>query len=1089
MSPKALLAHFGVPRRSTSTGTPAFRLLCLAGILIAGLAWLGVQGNRTSRAKTRLDDTAVAGTVSGTVFQDYNYNGVRDTANNLNNAGSGQVAAALDRGIAGVTVTAYDANNAVVGTATSGADGTYSLNAAGTGPYRIEFTNLPAGYFPGPAGANSGTNVQFVSGATASNVDFGIAIPADYCQDNPTLITNCYVGGPQNSNSPVIVAFPYTAGSARDSGTGPFTDFDTPAHTNLTTDTQVGTTWGLAYARGAKTVYTGAFMKKHAGFGPGGPGAIYTINPATGAPALFYDLGAAAGGNPHNQSDFDIDNGNATWEAVGKLSLGGLALNGAETRLYVMNLAERALYELPTDVAPTPGNIRKKAVPATLPGCPSADDVRPFAVHWNAGRLFVGLTCTAESTVTAATPGGDASKMAAYVYTVDPATLDFSAQPVFQASLNYPRRCADSAQLGPGNCFSAAWRPWTKVYANIGTESRAIYPQPWLTDLAFDRGNLILGIRDRSGDQFGNGTLDDPNGSIRYYGVSAGDTLRACGSLAGGWTLENNGRCGGEGTAPQNTGQGPGNGEFYFEERYMPYNDENGLGGMVQVPGFRDIVVNSHDPIPIFDNETLFDGGTLWHNNSTGARSKSYRIYDGVLAFDIFGKANGLGDLIALCNLAPLEIGNRIWRDNNGNGIQDANEPGIAGVKVELFKNGIKVGEATTNAQGAYYFNSSNVPGGVLPQMNYEICIDRTQAALAGLNLTVADADGTPNGDARDSDATANGNCASIKLTTGNPGENNHSYDAGFIAPPTITCPANQTACATAGSSATTVNYPAPTTTGAPTVTCTPASGASFPVGTTTVNCTATNTGGTAACSFTVTVNAAPAILCPTDVTATANGSGGAVVSYNAPTATGTGVTVSCTPASGSTFPIGVTTVTCTAQNTCGAAMCSFKVTVNAPVKCDTICYRSPQWWLLNLDRLPGGNVMLAGVNGNQSVSTSFKRTIQLALQGNVVFGIGLTPRQVFNQEYVAAQLNILRAGGGGSPVVANTMWANLSCYGIDFPATTLSNGFTLTPSSMVKELYMQITLAVQQNREADFLPLARILDLLNGNDPRGTCN
>jgi hypothetical protein len=268
MLPKLPWVRFDALQRYlsvTEAVLPAARLLGWAGLFLAIVTWLGVRGSRAWLAQAWLDDTAVAGTLSGTVYQDYNYNGQRDTATTLNNVGGGQVAVAFDRGIAGVTVTAYDVSNAVAGTATTGADGSYSINAAGNGPYRLEFTNLPAGFFPGPAGANSGTHTQFVSGATASNLDFGITIPAEYCQNNPTLITNCYVGGPQNSNSPVIVAFPYNAGTTRDSGGPPFTDFDTPAHDNLTTDTQVGTTWGLAYARGAKVLYAGAFMKKHAG--------------------------------------------------------------------------------------------------------------------------------------------------------------------------------------------------------------------------------------------------------------------------------------------------------------------------------------------------------------------------------------------------------------------------------------------------------------------------------------------------------------------------------------------------------------------------------------------------------------------------------------------------------------------------------------------------------------------------------------------------------------------------------------------------------------------------------------------------------
>ena len=78
---------------------------------------------------------------------------------------------------------------------------------------------------------------------------------------------------------------------------------------------------------------------------------------------------------------------------------------------------------------------------------------------------------------------------------------------------------------------------------------------------------------------------------------------------------------------------------------------------------------------------------------------------------------------------------------------------------------------------------------------------------------------------------------------------------------PTITCSANVTAVSAVAcppTTSTTVTYPAPTATdNCPGVTtaCIPASGSTFPVGTTTVNCTATDTAGnTATCSFTVTV-------------------------------------------------------------------------------------------------------------------------------------------------------------------------------------------------------------------------------------------
>jgi hypothetical protein len=80
----------------------------------------------------------------------------------------------------------------------------------------------------------------------------------------------------------------------------------------------------------------------------------------------------------------------------------------------------------------------------------------------------------------------------------------------------------------------------------------------------------------------------------------------------------------------------------------------------------------------------------------------------------------------------------------------------------------------------------------------------------------------------------------------------------------------------------------------------------------------------------------AVAIACPADIYTTATSLSGAVVTYAIPTASGgcSALTVTCTPASGSVFPIGTTTVTCVAQDACGnKATCTFKVIVRPPVK------------------------------------------------------------------------------------------------------------------------------------------------------------
>ncbi|MGH7185083.1 MAG: SdrD B-like domain-containing protein, partial [Pseudomonadota bacterium] len=403
------------------------------------------------------------------------------------------------------------------------------------------------------------------------------------------------------------------------------------------------------------------------------------------------------------------------------------------------------------------------------------------------------------------------------------------------------------------------------------------------------------------------------------------------------------------GAGPQNTNQGPGGGEYYADGS-EPFTDEVPMGGVLAIPGYPDVALTVFDPIPVFEGSSLFDGGVRWLSNTSGGYTKSYRVYDGIRAIiGSLGKANGLGDLDAFCDPAPVEIGNRIWRDPDGDGIQDANEPGIAGVTVALCApDGSTIATAVTDANGNYYFSSSagtNTAGaiyglaGIRPNtQGYKLKLNNpanTQAGgpLAGHTLSPADAGGNAQ-DQRDSDAMVMNGVNVVPFNTGVAGANNHTFDFGFVPqsqPPTITCPPNQTAVATSAKAAH-VTYPPPTVTPATaTVTCTPASGSTFPVGTTTVTCTATSGTITSSCSFTVTVGLQPTITCPPSPPAvTATGPNGAVVTYTPPTATPATATVTCTPASGSTFPVGTTTVNCTATSGTLTATCSFQVTVNA---------------------------------------------------------------------------------------------------------------------------------------------------------------
>ncbi|HET8772358.1 MAG TPA: HYR domain-containing protein [Thermoanaerobaculia bacterium] len=104
---------------------------------------------------------------------------------------------------------------------------------------------------------------------------------------------------------------------------------------------------------------------------------------------------------------------------------------------------------------------------------------------------------------------------------------------------------------------------------------------------------------------------------------------------------------------------------------------------------------------------------------------------------------------------------------------------------------------------------------------------------------------------------------------------------------------------------------------GSVTVTCTPPSGSTFALGTTTVHCSATDAhDNTASGSFTVRVTTDPEPPeNPADITVEATSPGGAVVTFDLGLDDG-GRPITCAPASGSTFPIGATPVTCSSGAT-----------------------------------------------------------------------------------------------------------------------------------------------------------------------------
>lgn len=775
--------------------------LALLFTLTASLAIAFSTNLFFSKAQKLNEDAAqLVGTISGRVFQDFNGNGSYDTS-----GGTAAAPSAVDIGIANVTATVYDSAGVARGSATTAASGIYSISATGTGPYRLEFTTLPAGYSPsarstdsalGGTATNAGSTVQFVADGNTPDVNLALNRPKDYCADNPTMCSQLY--GLGSANQPEsIFSIPYHAGSTRTTGGNPVTDFTSPGNTSLATTDQVGTTFGMAYNRNSRIVYAAAFMKKHAKFGPGGTGAIYQINRGTGAVSEYVNLNTVfgantAGANPHNTADYDLDNGQPTWSAVGKLALGGMAISDDMANLFVMNLANRTLYRIPTTGALNTTTIQSVAFPLTIPNCANASDVWPFAVTYYEDQVYVGAVCNADVS-------DNPADLRMYVFQLNPATLVFNATPVLNQPLNYTRNEVDPNA-------PAEWLAWRTNFANLAGQTNFTYPQPMFTDIDFDRGNMIISLRDRMGDQTGYFNQSDYNNPANLQkGITGGEILRACGSPGVGWTLESNGRCGGLGSSTQNTGEGPGNGEYYYQDNYHPDgnpHDEVGNGAAHQIPGHNVMMASIMDPIYIPGDNIFDSGGFRWFVNGTGAQNRGYLAYN----TGDFGKANGIGNITSFCEAAPIEIGNRIWRDSNNNGVQDPGEVPLAGVTVRLYQNGALVGTAVTDANGEYYFVSSTVAdpntgdnigqvnGGILLNTAYEVRLDnpanyQSGGPLFGHFITTANQT-TQSGDddASDSDAYYGANMPGspagtfprVQFTTGGAGANSHRFDFGF---------------------------------------------------------------------------------------------------------------------------------------------------------------------------------------------------------------------------------------------------------------------------------------------------------------------
>lgn len=729
------------------------------------------------------------GTLTVTVIRDVNADGVRTTQ--------------LEPGLAGVSVVITDAAGASA-TVLTNATGFASFDGATStltgGQYRVEVKNPSPGVLH-PAFANPtnvlpsatslSSNEEFVDLRAGTNVSMltGFWNPGDYCQANPTIYSACQPG--LNSAG---TAFVNDGGRALYSTA--YRVAPTNAVANVNTLAQVGAVYGIGLQRGTGRVFQAAYAKRGSQYGPAGAGGIY-VTTAAGTTTTFVDVpDSEMGTTLHALTETGpLGLPVATQDirftpVVGTESWGDIDVSDDGKWLFAVNQFTKQLYIWDATVASTTSAAATKlAIPNQ---CPTPVQWRPMGLGERDGLLYIGGVCSVALTaqVTTMTIGDTLAGMS------------MTSNNVLNQSLAYSRP-TNTLAVGAG-CGSATWRAWANAMSTTCATFGAVqvtFPQPMVGDIEFRTdGRMMVSLRDRGGDQYGFGlyaSIGAANTIPQY--VSSGDLLMACAptGTTTGYVFDVNGNTCGTSSS-----------EFFRGDPRYPdglypggfVHTESYFSGIVYVPTEVGVVTNVIDPLNVaftggITNTNVFTQATISPMDNSSETATSLRTMPNSSPGG-FGKGQGLADIEALCNFAPLQIGNRVWFDRDRDGVQDAGEIPLEGVTVQLIRNGSVIGTRTTNARGEYYFSTAdaNLGGAFLPDGG-DYTIDFVPPTTGNVNLG-PDVGSRPwstlqftsrqVGSNTHVDSNADPANGTYVYTAGGPGEDDHTIDAGLIIPPPV---------------------------------------------------------------------------------------------------------------------------------------------------------------------------------------------------------------------------------------------------------------------------------------------------------------
>ena len=712
--------------------------------------------------------------ISGSVFQDFNLNGIDDGLE--------------EPALSNVKVSAYGLDGQAQGNSPQYTDSVGEFRLTGlSGEVRLEFTfDDGREEFLFPVDSERG-QLQFAD--DGDSIEMPFHNPSQTCDQDSVWAVSCYVNGDsQSASSPADALVRYSENGNLKAA--------------IASKQDVGAVWGLAYQAEQNRLFIGSVLKRHSAHGTAGPGVVYSQTAAltvaqTPLPFFqFADHGISVGNIPstlvrglqgitasspnHDAVAFDL---------VGKADLGGIALDETGLWLYVVNLADRKIYQVDTR--------NPAAAPQALIDFPGFDSsacnagiARPWALKQHQGSLYLGIVCSAEL-------NGRASDLTASVYNYKNGVWTEALAPF---DLDYPRQDAY-----PGH--NARWQPWGDqitdfISPRANGENFFSAPSPMLSDIEFDSsGNMILGFTDRTSMQMGarNWGTNTANTSATFYTVSGGDVLKAEVLPSGQFRIE----------AINNASD-----EFFSGDRFLkPGEDhlESHFGGLAVRHGSGEVAMTGLDP------SALDSGGLYWLDTSDGSKTRTLELYRGA-GNGFNGKSTGLGDMELMCEAAPLKLGNRVWCDqgsgynaNDNNGIQDPGELSISGVRVQLNCGG-DFAEVLTDSDGHYVFDddawssSAQASGARIPR--YSQCrlsidmalpanADAVEASCGTTSVTHTKINGNTGVDRlRDNDGTLIGDLLQVQVDTsrlvsaqgtGRSGQNDFSFDFGFAASNAVT--------------------------------------------------------------------------------------------------------------------------------------------------------------------------------------------------------------------------------------------------------------------------------------------------------------